>query len=47
MVSAPGDQGFHGDDHFMNGGHHRHAHPLRIDSDMMSFSALKLMLASS
>ena len=31
----------------LGGGHHRHAHPLRIDSEVMSFSALKIMLASS
>lgn len=40
-------------DDFENGsGHHegglaRHAHPVRIDSDAMSFSAIKIMLASS
>ena len=43
-VSA--DANTHEEDTF-GGGHHRHAHPLRIDSEVMSFSALKIMLASS
>ncbi|MHB8422113.1 MAG: DNA-directed RNA polymerase subunit beta' [Leptospirales bacterium] len=30
-----------------DGGMHRHSHPVRIDTDAISFSAIKIMLASS
>ena len=47
ISSVSSDSGMLEEDGFGGGGHHRHAHPLRMDSEVMSFSALKIMLASS
>ena len=47
MSSVSPDSGMLEEDGFGGGGHHRHAHPLRMDSEVLSFSALKIMLASS
>ena len=47
MLSVSTNSGMIDEEHYSGGSHHRHAHPLRIEAEVMSFSALKIMLASS